>query len=265
MNKAYKYTLLTVFLAVVFIFGSMTGMKLILQIRERQLLTESGSIAMETPVRSWQTADNKEGEEENAIAEKESYTLTTEQMEEVINGWNQRTGVTVHSPVNGQISMEDAIETAQQWLAEMGMNDNEQERDTDAASMSAVLGVATQEIVEGVQLEPYYSFWTVQMQSDSIKAEIYINAVTGKVWGAEITLYEEMIEKWHDNRLRLFVELAGLQVADEDLIAIDSGETRTEIAIKESRLYAQEQSYSMLIAFEDSYKQLDYQLLVKQE
>jgi hypothetical protein len=101
------------------------------------------------------------------------------------------------------------------------------------------------------------------MQSDSIKAEIYINAVTGKVWGAEITLYEEMIEKWHDNRLQTFVELAGLQVADEDLIAIDSGETRTEIAIKESRLYAQEQSYSMLIAFEDSYRQLDYQLLVK--
>jgi hypothetical protein len=263
MNKAYKYTLLTVFLAVIFIFGSMTGMKLIFQIRERQLLTESGRIVMDTPVRSWQTVDNKEGEEENAVVEKETYTLTTEQMEEVINGWNQRTGVTVHSPVNGQISMEDAIEMAQQWLAEMGMNDKEQEKDTDATSMNAVLGVAAQEILEGVQLEPYFSIWTVQIQSDSIKAEIYINAVTGKVWGAEITLYEEMMEKWHNNRLQTFVELAGLQVADEDLNAIDSGETRTEIAIKESRLYAQEQSYSMLIAFKDSYKQLDYQLLVK--
>jgi hypothetical protein len=263
MNKAYKYTILTLLLAVVFIFVSMTGMNLILQIRERQLLTESGRIAMETPVRSWQTADNEEEEEENAVAEKETYTLTIEQMEEVINGWNQRTGVTVHSPVNGQISMEDAIEMAQQWLAEMGLNDNEQERDTDAISMSAVLGVATQEILEGVQLEPYYSIWTVQIQSDSIKAEIYINAVTGKVWGAEITLYEEMPEKWHDNRLRLFVELAGLQVADEDFIAIDSGETRTEIAIKESRLYAQEQLYSMSIASKDGYTQLNYQLLVK--
>jgi hypothetical protein len=263
MNKAYKYTLLTVFLAVIFIFGSMTGMKLIFQIRERQLLTESGRIVMDTPVRSWQTVDNKEGEEENAVVEKETYTLTTEQMEEVINGWNQRTGVTVHSPVNGQISMEDAIEMAQQWLAEMGMNDKEQEKDTDVTSMNAVLGVAAQEILEGVQLEPYYSIWTVQIQSDSIKAEIYINAVTGKVWGAEITLYEEMMEKWHNNRLQTFVELAGLQVADENLNAIDSGETRTEIAIKESRLYAQEQSYSMLIAFKDSYKQLDYQLLVK--
>jgi hypothetical protein len=263
MNKAYKYTILTLLLAVVFIFVSMTGMNLILQIRERQLLTESGRIAMETPVRSWQTADNEEGEEENAVAEKETDTLTTEQMEEVINGWNQRTGVTVHSPVNGQISMEDAIEMAQQWLAEMGLNDNEQERDTDAISMSAVLGVATQEILEGVQLELYYSIWTVQIQSDSIKAEIYINAVTGKVWGAEITLYEEMPEKWHDNRLRLFVELAGLQVADEDFIAIDSGETRTEIAIKESRLYAQEQLYSMSIASKDGYTQLNYQLLVK--
>jgi uncharacterized protein YbjQ (UPF0145 family) len=126
--------------------------------------------------------------------------------------------------------------------------------------MSAVLGVATQEIVDGVQLEPYYSIWTVQIQSESIKAEIYINAVTGNVWGAEITLYEAMAEKGRDNRLQTFVELAGLHVADEDLDAMDAGETRTEIAIKGSRLYAKEQSYSMSIAFNDSYKQFAYQL-----
>jgi hypothetical protein len=238
MNKAYKYTLLTVFLAVVFIFGSMTGMKLILQIRERQLLTESGSIVMETPVRSWQTADNEEGEEENAVVGKETDTLTTEQMEEVINGWNQRTGVTVHSPVNGQISMEDAIETAQQWLAEMGMNDKEQERETDAASMSAVLGVATQEIVEGVQLEPYYSFWTVQMQNDSIKADIYINAVTGKVWGAEITLEEDILEKMSYEQVRCFAELSGFEVQDTDIVVNAEG-TQAIMKIGDSQLYAE--------------------------
>jgi uncharacterized protein YbjQ (UPF0145 family) len=262
MNKARKYTLLTVILAVVFIFCSMTGMNLILHIRERQLLTESGRIVMDTPVSSWQAVDSKdEGETgENAVVDRETTTLTTEQIEEVINGWNQRTGVTVHSPVNGQISMEDAIATAQRWLDEMKLNDNGQERDPDVTSMSAVLGVATQEIVEGVQLEPYYSIWTVQIQSESIKAEIYINAVTGNVWGAEITLYEAMAEKGRDNRLQTFVELAGLHVADEDLDAMEAGETRTEIAIKGSRLYAKEQSYSMSIAFNDSYKQFAYQL-----
>ena len=177
MSKKYKHIIFTLSLAIIFSFGSMAGMKLTLQIRERQLLTESGRIVIETPVRSLQTVDNKEGEdekEENEITEKERYMLTTEQMEEVINGWNQRTGVIVHNLVNGQISMEEAIKVAQQWLAEMGMNENEQERDIDATSISAILGVATQGILEGIQLEPYYSIWTVQILNDSIKADIYI-------------------------------------------------------------------------------------------
>ena len=87
MSKKYKHIIFTLSLAIIFSFGSMAGMKLTLQIRERQLLTESGRIVIETPVRSLQTVDNKEGEdekEENEITEKERYMLTTEQMEEVM-------------------------------------------------------------------------------------------------------------------------------------------------------------------------------------
>ena len=54
MNKTAKYTALTLFLAVVFSFGSMAGMDYILLTRERQLLTESGRAVVETPVRAWQ-------------------------------------------------------------------------------------------------------------------------------------------------------------------------------------------------------------------
>ncbi len=66
-----------------------------------------------------------------------------------------------------------------------------------------------------------------------------------------------------DNRLQLFVELAGLYVSDNDSVTTDSGGTRTKIAIKGSRLYAQEHSYSMSIGFENSYKHITYQLLIK--
>lgn len=64
MSKKYKHIIFTLSLAIIFSFGSMAGMKLTLQIRERQLLTESGRIVIETPVRSLQTVDNKEGEDE---------------------------------------------------------------------------------------------------------------------------------------------------------------------------------------------------------
>lgn len=72
-------------------------------------------------------------------------------------------------------------------------------------------------------------------------------------------------KKTPDDRLRLFVELAGLQVSDDDSVVIDSGETKIEIAIKESQLYAQERSYSMSIGLENSYKRTTYQLLIKQD
>ena len=50
MNKSYKYTILTLFLALVFAFGSMAGMNLILRAKERQLLTERGRAIVEAPV-----------------------------------------------------------------------------------------------------------------------------------------------------------------------------------------------------------------------
>lgn len=246
MSKKNKYTIFTLSLAVFFSFGSMAGMKLALQIRERQLLTEKGRIVIEAPVGSWQTVDNKKEEdekEENAITEKERYLFTTGQMEEVINGWNQRTGVTVHNPVNGQISMEEAIKMAQQWLAEMGLNENKQKSDIDATSMSAILGVATQEILEGIQLEPYYSIWTVQIMNDSIKADIYINAITGKVWGAEIILYESILEKIPYESLRCFAELSGFEVYNAD-IAVNLEGTQAIMKMGDSQIYAEMEFWS---------------------
>lgn len=111
MNKTAKYTALTLFLAVVFSFGSMAGMDYILLTRERQLLTESGRAVVETPVRAWQEPD-RNGEMENSeSSDKERYALTTEQMEGVLAYWKEHTGITVHNPVTGQISMDEAVKT----------------------------------------------------------------------------------------------------------------------------------------------------------
>ena len=54
MRKTYKYTILTLFLAVAFVFGSMEVMNLILRAREKQFLSESGRVVVEAPVRAWQ-------------------------------------------------------------------------------------------------------------------------------------------------------------------------------------------------------------------
>lgn len=262
MIRKYKYTFISLMFAVLFIFGSMTAMNHILRARETQLLTESGRAEVESPVREWEGWGNDNENVVGADTDGERYDLTTRQVEDAVKSWNNRTEVILHDPVAGQISMEEAIENGERWLDEMQIG---KEMDSASFSISAELGVGRQKQDAGERLEAYFSFWTVTYSNQSMRAILYLNAVTGKVWGAEITLYEKLPEKVPDDRLQLFAELAGLQVSDDDPVVIDSGKTRTQIAIKESQLYAQKFSYSMMIGLENSYDITTYQLLIKQK
>lgn len=310
MIRKFKYTLVSLMFAILFIFGSMTGMSYILKLRETQLLTESGRTEVELPVREWEgwgngdeniASEDIENEDivnkdkvnkdkvnkdmasedvGNADINSEKYVLTTRQVEEAVKSWSNHTNVILHDPVAGQISMEEAIETGRRWLVEMVMDkememgkeveteeEMEMNKEMDAVSfsISAELGVGGQRENIGERMEAYYSFWTVTYTNQSMSAILYLNAVTGKVWGAEITLYEKLPKKFPDEGLQLFVELAGLQVSDDDSVMIDSGETVSVITIKDSQLYAQKQSYSLVTGYGNSFDYITYQLLTEQK
>ena len=260
MIRNYKYTVLSLLFAVLFIFGSMTAMSCILRIRETKLLTEMGRAEVESPVREW-IGWGADGDHAASGAADGESVLTAQQAEEAVKSWNNRSRITLHDPVAGQISMEEAIENGESWLVEMGISE---EMGAALFSVSAKLGVGGQNGDAGERLEAYFSFWTVTYTNQSMSARLYLNAVTGKVWGAEITLNEKRPVKLHDDSLKLFVELAGLQAADDSAV-VNSGATGAEIAIKESRLIAQERSYSMSVGLENSYDHTIYQLLVKQK
>lgn len=229
MNRTYKYTFLLLLFAVLFIFFSMTGMKLILQFREKQLLTEKGSAVAETPVRAWYGQEN-DGESEGFAGEK--HTLTDEQIADAIGYWNSSLGEVMHSPVEGQISMEEAIGAGEQWLVEMGLIE-ERGQGTDAAafSVTATLSVGWQRGNGETQLEPYYSFWIVQFFGQDMHTILRLNAVTGKVWRAEITLRENFPEELPSENLRLFVELAGLSASDTASIIVNTEKTQAILAL----------------------------------
>ena len=268
MISKYKYTFVSLMFAVLFIFGSMAAMDYIFRIREAQLLTESGRVEVESPVRAWEDWEN---EEENAVSDSirsERYILNMQQAEDAIICWNDRNGTILHDPVTGQISMEEAIKAGEDWLIEMKIG---AETDAMSYSINAELGVGGQMEDSGEKLEAYYSFWTVQYFSQSMSAILYINAVTGKVCGAEIDLYDNLPEELLYERLRLFIELAGFQASDNDSAIVEYGASKAEIAIKESRLYAQEGIYDIVkmngnrLSGDNSYKTIYYRLLTEQK
>lgn len=238
MNKAYKYTFLTLFFSLAFALGSMVGMNAILEAREKKILTESGRVVLEAPVRVWreQNIDEEEGDSEDS--DNQRYALSIEQIEDVIHCWNERIAVTVHNPVNGQISMEEAVKVGKEWLAEMGMEESEQEGDAESYFRNAMLGVAKQNTSGEVQLESYYSFWIVNFSNQSMNAILYLNAVTGKVWGAEITLYEDLPAEIPYEELKHFAELSGLQESDANM-AVNQEGTQAIMPIDNSKIYAE--------------------------
>ncbi len=242
MKKTYKYTVLTVVLAIVFSFGGMAGMNLILKARERQLLTKSGRSVVEVPVQT------NVGQEKDQNFNKDRGTLTIEQIEQVVSLWDGPDEVVVHNPANGQISMGEAIRAGQEWLINMGME--VERKDNDEVHQYATLSTAVRESSEeeddneDVQTAPYNSFWRVQFYSSSLEAFLYVNAVTGQVWSADIILYDDFPKEIPSKKLRDFVELCGLKVSgseSEEELWQPSYSWMERVEIENSKLIAEMQ------------------------
>lgn len=232
MKKTYKYTFLTMFLALTFIFGSMAAMNFILYIREDRFLSESGMAVVESPVRPWQGWEDEPDEKE----EGERYSLTTVQVRDAMESWNKRLGEMLHDPVEGQVSMEEAVREGEEWLVSMGIGENRGAED-GLKFVKAALGVGIQRDSSKAKLEPYYSFWTVHFSGSYTDAVVYLNAVTGRVWRAEVTLYDNLPEELPCEKLGQFVEMAGLPVTD-GVAEINEEKTQAVLVVEDGLLYA---------------------------
>lgn len=237
MKGKYYYTFITLVLSVGIVFGSIVGMNRIWQIRENIFMSDRGVVEQENPVRSWQEWDGGENEN-NGNKEKESgISLITEQVKNVLVNLNDSRGEEViHDPVKGQISMEEAIELAKNWIMEMENDKSEIQEESEPAhySISAYLSIKKQSHQTERQLEPYYSFWTVKLSSAKMNATLYLNAVTGEVWKAEIGLYENIPDKIPLDTLKSFVELTGIKSENQMNAEISSEGNRAVIELTEN-------------------------------
>lgn len=237
MNRK-PYTFFSLLFAGSFIVASMVSMKLIMEITEKQLFTESGTATIKSPVRAWQEYEKEEQPSGNEIPDNNKYVLTNEQLESVITSMNQQTGETIHEPVEGQIGMEEAIETGKRWISTMGFA-------KAVYSVNATLSIGNHRGVDEVQLEPYYSFWTIHLSNQTIDIVLYINAVTGQVLNASIVQPGSMPETIPFENLNLFLQTAGLQYINQPTRVTDSESVQTYVEVKNTSLYAQ-MTYNVL-------------------
>ncbi len=263
MNRASKYTLLSLLFAAVFVFGSMAGTDLILQMWEKRRLEESGTVTMESPVLAWQSAETEEEYVKQdggpLVRDKEEdLTLTEKEIEQVIRYRKNCEGELLHDPVKGQITMEQAFAAGENWLVEMGFWDHSR---THAEPLLHRASLGTKTAKEGLHMpiEPYYSFWTVRFSSTDMYVSLSVNAMTGRVWDAKITLYD--IENVNNDKsldkLERFIRLAGIEAPVEQYVEISDSGSWISMAVKESPLYAQMRGYDVVVSVMDEITESD--------
>ena len=242
MIKKFLYTVMSLVLAVSFVFGSMYLINELLEFQEKRLLMEDGKVEVESPVMPLKELladkDNARDLSENSEYN-EKYELTSDDIQSVLICWYEGVEV-VHDPVEGQISMNEAITVGYNWLREMNINVPEK-KGVALNYVNAMLLAVTLSKENLEKLAPYYSFWKINLYTEESDITLYVNAVTSTVWRADIVHHYKEKDKvtLYKNRyddLTKFIELSGLSASE--ITVSDYSDNSLTVRIKNTELYA---------------------------
>ena len=195
-RKKAGYMLFTLLLATAFIGLSMFSSRNLLKRKEADLLSGSGTIRQESPVSA-----GLSGNDGTAT------TLTIEEIQDVVGNWSTRVGLYLHEPVEGQITMKEAVKNVDEWLIKMGLSEGIY---SGNSTVRSTLNVAKSKKDKPDLLSPIYSFWQVAVSGDELEGMFYVNAVTGQIWEAHIDMLSVVQEFSESQLLESFIYLAGL-------------------------------------------------------
>lgn len=187
--KQNFYTAIGIALSFLIAFGGWIVTRELLDKKEKALFAVTGSIQVNTPIiTAAETSKNQDGEE-SIETEYISPKLTDSQITSVLQNWENDGVERPHEPMVGQLNMEQAIEAAKDGLKffyEQGFipeNFHDEYNKINANLCVKQLGDQRTQT-----FEPYYSYWTVLLTGDKTNSQLIINAVTGQIWRADVTL-----------------------------------------------------------------------------
>lgn len=125
----------------------------------------------------------------------EPVTLSIKEMADIVNLWNSNHTEHYHDPVEGQLTMEDAIMAAKDGLSyfcESGALPKEILAD-DFTETSAFLYAMGDDRGTADVLAPAYSYWSIILNNRDVSIKLTLNAYTGRIWMANICSYSPEI------------------------------------------------------------------------
>ena len=166
--------------------GGWSLTRLLIDKRSDALMSQTGYQTVNPPpVATPKSVDN--GDNDNPPTKRPR--LTEAEMARVLVNWESTDREIPHEPMEGQLSMEDAIDAADACLAEWGkVGLLPAQWETYENVRARLCQNLPEDWRDRDLLDPVYSFWTVSMSAENIRATLTINAVTGQIWKASLSL-----------------------------------------------------------------------------
>lgn len=261
MLKHILYSLVTMIFALLLIFGSMFVSNSLLQKKENKLLSESGEMKVEALVLAWNSDSEGQSEmEEEADSQSEAgsflnrqgdydVTLSEEAMIGALKSLDSGTEELIHEPVEGQLSMEEAINVGINWVKTMLYPDDGYGEALYLEGVKATLSLMIKD--EKVkETEPYFSFWKLELSYGAMVMNLTINAVTGQVWRADIDIYgriSDYIRILSNEKIYQFSDLAGMYLPSAADMETDGNSVRLNFS--NSSIYTEMRGRTEIISY----------------
>lgn len=238
MNKQNFFSLFLILSVILFAFGGMLITNYAIQYKKNQLLFGTGEV-MTSP----NAGLEYDVQTENGNG---SPVLSAEKIMDIINRWKDASCEKLpHEPMEGQLSMEQAISGGKSWIDSM-------KRAGECAAgeeivfheVTAVLETCVKPEESRLQIDRYDSYWKLNFSSEQFRVCLYMNAVTGQVWEAWVEQYEESKDYAEDNHraeLEMFAELAGMNT--EKISESEVEDKKIKLFFESTPLYV-ERAYS---------------------
>lgn len=186
MKNKVKNMLITLLLFFAIVIISMCGTDLLLDLCMERIKGQSLMYSNDESGIDWLTSETS-----GSGIQIENTRMSIQQVSEIIQNKKLADTTIIHDPVEGQISLDAAIQKAKDWmsaiLCTLAMEDDNENFDVQLAILSLP---TTKKVNMPVSTE--YSFWQVNLIGRNVSAHLEINAVTGNVWFAQ--LYFEGME-----------------------------------------------------------------------
>lgn len=184
MNKGTIYTFLVFCLSFTVVFGGWFLTKEMLNCKETEILVVKGQVSMDV------SETDKTQSDTSIQGEFEGEVLSEETMAEVLTVWEAGGREVLHEPMEGQMSMEQAIKAGRDWINTLAEKNilSADLLECNFESTNAVL--CTLDSKASIE-KSLISYWTVTFENGDVDIVLKIHATSGQVWRAVISIGED--------------------------------------------------------------------------